>query len=54
MYSISIFILRYTYLGGAYVPNAPPLPTGLIMTCLRRILGYMRLEIWCKIGLSED
>ena len=23
MYSISIFILRYTYLGGAYVPNDP-------------------------------
>ena len=23
-----------------------------IMTCLRWILGYMRLEIWCKICLS--
>ena len=23
-------------------------------TCLRWILGYMRLEIWCKIGLSGD
>jgi len=30
MYSISIFILHFTYLGGAYAPNAPPsLPTGL-------------------------
>jgi len=25
-----------------------------MMTCLRWILGYMRLEIWCKIGLSRD
>jgi len=25
-----------------------------MMTCLRWILGYMRLEIWCKLGLSED
>ena len=25
-----------------------------MMTCLRWILGYMRLEIWCKIGLSAD
>ena len=25
-----------------------------MMTCLRWILGYMRLEIWCKIGLSGD
>ena len=25
-----------------------------MMTCLRWILGYMRLEIWRKIGLSED
>ena len=24
MYSISIFILHFTYLGGAYAPNAPP------------------------------
>ena len=23
-----------------------------MMTCLRWILGYVRLEIWCKIGLS--
>jgi len=26
----------------------------LMMTCLLWILGYMRLEIWCKIGLSGD
>jgi len=45
------FILHYTYLG---VQRTPPLPTGLIMTCLRRILGYMRLEIGCKIGLPGD
>ena len=25
-----------------------------MMTCLRWILGYMRLEIWHKIGLSGD
>jgi len=25
-----------------------------MMTCLRWILGFMRLEIWCKIGLSAD
>ena len=25
-----------------------------MMTCLRCILRYMRLEIWCKIGLSGD
>ena len=25
-----------------------------MMTCLHWILGYMRLEIWCKIGLSAD
>ena len=25
-----------------------------MMTCLRWILGYMRLEIWHKIGLSAD
>ena len=25
-----------------------------IMTCLRWILGYMRLEIWCKISFSAD
>ena len=25
-----------------------------MMTCLRWILGYMRLEIWRKIGLSAD
>ena len=25
-----------------------------MMTCLRWILGFMRLEIWCKIGLSGD
>ena len=25
-----------------------------MMTCLRWILGYTRLEIWCKIGLSGD
>jgi len=25
-----------------------------MMTCLCWILGYMRLEIWCKIGLSGD
>ena len=25
-----------------------------MMTCLRWILGYMRLEIWRKIGLSGD
>jgi len=25
-----------------------------MMTCLRWFLGYMRLEIWCKIGLSTD
>ena len=31
MYSISIFILHFTYLGGAYAPNAPP-PTGLYIT----------------------
>ena len=24
------------------------------MTCLRWILGYMRLEIWCKIGLWHN
>jgi len=24
VYSISIFILHFTYLGGAYAPNAPP------------------------------
>ena len=24
------FILHFTYLEGAYAPNAPPLPTGLI------------------------
>ena len=26
----------------------------LMMTCLRWILGYMRLEIWCKISRSGD
>jgi len=25
-----------------------------MMTCLCWILGYMRLAIWCKIGLSAD
>ena len=25
-----------------------------MMTCLRWILGYTRLEIWRKIGLSAD
>ena len=25
-----------------------------MMTCLHWILAYMRLEIWCKIGLSAD
>jgi len=25
-----------------------------MVTCLRWILGYMRLEIWRKIGLSAD
>ena len=25
-----------------------------MMTCFHCILGYMRLEIWCKIGLSWD
>jgi len=25
------FILHFTYLGGAYTPSAPPLPTGLIV-----------------------
>ena len=25
-----------------------------MITCLCWILGYMRLEIWCKIGLSAD
>ena len=25
-----------------------------VVTCLRWILEYMRLEIWCKIGLSGD
>ena len=25
-----------------------------MMTCLYWILGYTRLEIWCKIDLSVD
>ena len=25
-----------------------------MMTCLHCILGYMRLEIWCKVGPSAD
>ena len=29
MYSISIFILHFTYLGGCMHPTHPPLPTGL-------------------------
>jgi len=26
---LKFFSLHFTYLGGAYAPNAPPLPTGL-------------------------
>ena len=34
-YSISIFILHFTYLGGAYAPDAPPppLPTVHFLCC---------------------
>ena len=35
MYSISIlYFTFYSYGGGAYVPNAPPLPTGLTVTVM--------------------
>jgi len=30
MYSIGIFYFTFNFLGGAYAPNAPPLPTGLV------------------------
>jgi len=29
MYSISIFYFTFYLFGGAYAPNAPPLPTGM-------------------------
>ena len=38
------------YRGG----RAQPGLRTFMMTCLRWILGYMRLEIWRKIGLSGD
>jgi len=33
------FILHFTYLGGAYAPNAPPLPTGpdAVLTCAQKL-----------------
>ena len=30
MYNISIFYFTFYLFGSAYVPNAPPLPTGLV------------------------
>jgi len=34
--------------------HAQPGWRSFMMTCLSWILGYMRLEIWCKIGLFGD
>ena len=35
------FILHFTYLEGAYAPNAPPLPTGLQLKNICRRRGRM-------------
>ena len=35
-----LFILDFTYLGGAYAPNAPPLPTGLTCTCCQSTVAH--------------
>jgi len=48
MYSITILILRFTYLGGAYAHNAPP--------CLRACWGGAPAKIgfWCILALKYD
>jgi len=53
-YQYFLFYIRpiLIWRGCVRTQRTPRLPTGLIMTCLRRILGYTRQ--WCKIGLSGD
>jgi len=46
----SLNLLQRT--GGDRGGRAQPGWRTFMMTCLRWILGYVRLEIWCKIGLS--
>ena len=48
MYSVSIF-LHFTYLGGAYAPNAPPLPTGL-----ERVLKDGESASWPLEGMDDQ
>ena len=40
--------------GNHWGSRAQPGWRTFMMTCLRWMLGNMRLEIWCKVGLSGD
>ena len=45
MYSISIFYFTFYFFGGAYAPNARPLPyTGLLLNILHAIMSAVNMS----------
>ena len=45
MYSISIFYFTFYFFGGAYAPDAPPLPyTGLLLNILHAIMSALNMS----------
>ena len=49
VYSISIFYFTFYLFGGAYAPNAPPLPTGLTAACYECLLMAVVVGFPCDV-----